>query len=93
MLYKIVCFDKKKDEIRPSKGGMKKTKFYLPICLLLMAPNWLLAQAESPDFFRSIGKIYVVVAVIAAIFIGIVIFLIYLERRISKLENQNQDEQ
>lgn len=48
----------------------------------------LQAQGDNPDFFRSIGKIYVVVAVIAAIFIGIVVFLIYLERKLTKLENQ-----
>ncbi len=37
---------------------------------------------------RSMGKMYVVVAVIAAIFTGIVIFLIYLDRKIKKLEDQ-----
>ena len=37
---------------------------------------------------RSIGKMYIVVAVIAAIFIGIVIFLIYLDRKLTRLENQ-----
>ena len=37
---------------------------------------------------RSIGKIYVVVAVIVVAFIGIVLFLIYLDRKVTKLENQ-----
>jgi len=37
---------------------------------------------------RSSGKIYVVVAVIVAVFIGIVIFLVYLDRRLTKLEHQ-----
>ena len=40
------------------------------------------------DFFTEIGKIYVVVAVISALFIGLVIFLFYLDRKITKLENQ-----
>ncbi|HMP30659.1 MAG TPA: CcmD family protein [Saprospiraceae bacterium] len=40
---------------------------------------------------RSIGKMYVVVAVIVAIFIGLVVFLIYLDRRLTKLENQIKD--
>jgi CcmD family protein len=48
----------------------------------------LLAQQENPDFMRSMGKMYVVVAVIVAIFIGIVIFLVYLDRKLTKLENQ-----
>ena len=46
------------------------------------------AQAESVDFMRSIGKIYAVVAVIVLIFIGILLFLIYLERKVSRIENQ-----
>ena len=48
----------------------------------------LQAQAENQDFMRSIGKIYVVVAVIIAIFLGIILFLVYLERKLTKLENQ-----
>ncbi|HFA48804.1 MAG TPA: CcmD family protein [Bacteroidetes bacterium] len=47
----------------------------------------LLAQQDA-DFMRSMGKMYVVVAVIIAVFIGIVIYLISLDRKISKLENQ-----
>lgn len=42
---------------------------------------------------RSSGKIYVVVAVIVAIFIGIVAFLLYLDRKLTKLEHQiNNDD-
>ena len=46
------------------------------------------AQNAEPDFMRSVGKIYVVVATIVSIFIGIVVLLFLLERRISKLEKQ-----
>lgn len=48
----------------------------------------LLAQDSMPDFARSMGKMYVVVAVIITIFIGLVAFLIYMERRVAKLEKQ-----
>jgi len=70
---------------------MKKTIFTtLLLCLFSLTAS---AQFGEPDFFRSIGKIYVVVAVIIAIFIGIVIFLIYLDRKLTKLENQiNENE-
>ena len=37
---------------------------------------------------RSMGKMYVVVAVIAAIFLGIVVYLIRLDRKLTKLEDQ-----
>lgn len=36
---------------------------------------------------RSNGKIYVVVFVLATIFAGIFLFLVYLERKIKKLES------
>ncbi len=55
-------------------------------------PLLLLLDAQ-PDFFRSIGKIYVVVAVIAIVLAGFFVSLYLVERRIAKLENQvNQDE-
>ena len=67
---------------------MKKAIF-TAVILQLCTFHSLLAQAtESPDFMRSVGKIYVVVAVIVTVFVGIVLFLIYLDRRLTKLENQ-----
>ena len=54
----------------------------------------LLAQdntngVEMADALRQIGNIYVVVAVILTIFIGIIIYLIRLDKKISKLEKNN----
>ena len=47
----------------------------------------------APDFFRSTGKIYVVVAVIAIVLAGLFAFLVLLDRRLTKLEDQiNLDE-
>jgi len=62
--------------------------FLTAIFALLFLPGNLLAQQPNPDFFRSIGKIYAVVAVIVLILVGIFLFLFYLERKIKKLENQ-----
>jgi hypothetical protein len=42
--------------------------------------------AEMADTFRSNGKIYVVVAVVLTILAGIFLYLIRLERKISRLE-------
>ncbi len=44
---------------------------------------------EMADALRQNGKIYVVVAVILAIFTGIIIYLIRLDRKISKLEKNH----
>ncbi|MEI8136256.1 MAG: CcmD family protein [Bacteroidota bacterium] len=43
---------------------------------------------QMADTFRSNGKIYVVITVIAMIFAALVIFLIALERKVNKLEKQ-----
>ena len=68
---------------------MSKLRIISLLCLFLTNfNNTATAQAENADFMRSIGKIYAVVAVIVLIFIGIILFLIYLERKLSKLENQ-----
>ncbi len=68
-------------------------KRFILLSLLLgsMFSQPLLAQAATPDFMRSMGKMYVVVAVIVAVFIGIVIFLTYLDNRLTRLENQIND--
>ncbi len=46
---------------------------------------------EMADTMRSNGKIYVVVAVVLTIFAGIVIYLIRLDRKISKMERQESN--
>jgi len=62
------------------------------VCVLtLLFQQMAFAQQASGDFLRSIGHIYVVVAVILIIFFGIVLFLIYLDRKLTKLENQIKD--
>lgn len=73
-------------------SDMNLSKLYKQLGILIigliLSNNHLLAQGETPDFARSMGKMYVVVAVIVAIFLGIISFLIYMERRVTKLEQQ-----
>jgi hypothetical protein len=57
--------------------------------LLLLLPVIANAQGSEPEMattFRTQGKIYVVVLVLATIFAGIIAFLVYLERKIKKIE-------
>mgnify|MGYP001582542088 CR=1 FL=1 len=42
------------------------------------------------DELRSSGKIYVVVGVLSVIFIGIIIYLINIDRKISKMEKEKE---
>ncbi|MBA2744904.1 MAG: CcmD family protein [Flavisolibacter sp.] len=63
------------------------------IILLLLVQLAALAQpggeVEMADAMHANGKIYVVVAVILTIFAGIIIYLVRLDRKISKLEKNN----
>ncbi|MDZ7880329.1 MAG: CcmD family protein [Saprospiraceae bacterium] len=68
---------------------MKKILSLLIVFVFATITN-LSAQTENPDFMRSTGKIYVVIAVLCIIFIGIVLFLINLDRKLQRLEKENQ---
>jgi len=56
--------------------------------LNLFAQQTVVNEVEMADQLRADGKIWVVVAVIATVFTGITLFLIHLDRKISKLENE-----
>ena len=55
------------------------------LCLFMMSPA-LAQSVEMADVMRSNGKIYVVVAVIAIIFIGLMVYLYRIDKRVNKLE-------
>jgi hypothetical protein len=46
------------------------------------------SSVDMADTMRSNGKIYVVVAVILTIFAGIIIYLVRLDRKMSKMEKE-----
>ena len=64
---------------------MKKIISFL---VLLLTSFNLFAQEEvqMADQMHADGKIWVVVAVIATVFIGIITYLVLLDRKISKIE-------
>lgn len=47
------------------------------------------APTEMADAMRSSGKIYVVIATISIIFVGLAIFLFSIDRRLKKIEKEN----
>jgi len=67
----------------------KESKHYMKnlfLTLTATAPISLLAQSEN--FMYNEGKIYVVIAVIAIIFLGLAGYLYRMDRKISALENE-----
>jgi len=67
------------------KHKLISTLFLLLINFFAFAQS---KNVEMADAFRSNGKIYVVVAVILTIFAGIIIYLIRLDKKISRLEKE-----
>ena len=66
-------------------------KRLLNLLLLLAMPILTMAQdVEMADLLHENGKIYVVVGVIAIIFIGLVVYLIAIDRRLTKIEKEER---
>jgi CcmD family protein len=68
----------------------------LPLLLFVFMLSFVLpvsAQSgiDMADIMRSNGKIYVVVAVAAIVMIGILVYLVMLDRKISNLEKKIKD--
>lgn len=63
---------------------MKKIKL---LTFFLFTSQWALAQNDG-GLMESSGKIYVVLATVLTIYVGIMIFLTIIERKLSNLERQ-----
>ena len=65
--------------------------FFTFLAVVVCAQNG--SDKEPPqmaDFMRSSGKIYVVVAVVVTILIGLFVYLIGIDRKLTKLEKENK---
>lgn len=69
----------------------KIVQFLFVMVLILMAlPLWAQeGKVEMADTMRSEGKIYVVIAVILTILFGLIFYVWKLDRKITKMENDN----
>jgi len=56
--------------------------FFLLVCFFANAQP----EVDMADTMRSNGKIYVVIAVILTILLGLILYIVRLDRKISKLE-------
>jgi len=63
------------------------------VLFFLMVIQSARAEGEqAPDFIRSIGKIYVVAGVCLIILITLFIYIIQLDRKISRIEKRQKNE-
>ena len=74
---------------------MKKLKSAFLLLLLLLLNIIVCAQdgdqkVQMADTMRSNGRIYVVVAVMLTILLGLILYVVRLDRKISKLEKENK---
>ena len=72
---------------------MAKLKYLSAFAALLMSSSTIYAQTDGnsvdmADMMRSNGRIFVVVAVVVAILIGLILYLVRLDKKISKLEKE-----
>ncbi|MCO5280362.1 MAG: CcmD family protein [Chitinophagales bacterium] len=61
-------------------------KSIISVIAFLVAFSTVLAQGNETEFMRSNQKIYVVVAVLFVILLGLIGYLFSLEKRLKKLE-------
>ena len=66
---------------------MNKLKHIFFLFALLGSGN-AFGQAEMADTFRAEGKIYVVVAIILIVLVGVFVYLFSLDRKVKKLEDR-----
>jgi CcmD family protein len=66
-------------------------KIFLALTILLGGFQSVIAQDTSVEMatgLRSNGKIYVVVLVLCIVFIGIIIYLVGIDKKVTKLEKE-----
>ena len=71
---------------------MSSIKKIIGLLVMMLTSFVLLAQdkqVEMADTMRSNGRIYVVVAVVTTILTGLILYVIRLDRKITKLEKDN----
>lgn len=63
---------------------------FVMVLILMTLPLWAQeGKVEMADTMRSEGKIYVVIAVILTILFGLIFYVWKLDRKITKMENDN----
>ena len=68
-------------------------KIIILICIILQSIQSFSQQSNTVEMatgMRSSGKIYVVVAVMSVIFVGLAVYLFSIDKRLKKIERENK---
>ncbi|MCF3108599.1 CcmD family protein [Niabella sp. CC-SYL272] len=69
---------------------MKKSIIrFFAFILMLSLPGLAMAQPASENLMRSNGRIYVVIAVLLVILLGIFLYMFRVEKKLKKLEQDS----
>ena len=73
---------------------MNKMRFFSLVSFVLLSFSVFAQKTDQPemaDVFRSEGKIYTVVCVLAIVLAGMFVYLFLTEKKLSKIEKQLKD--
>ena len=71
---------------------MKRSITYCLTILSSLAFSFATAQdPEMADGMRSSGKIYVVVAIVLVVLAGLIVYLVLLDRKVTRLEKRKDE--
>jgi CcmD family protein len=72
---------------------MVKRLWLLFLAALASMPAMAQSASDEGNIFRESGKIYVVIAVIAIVFLALIIYLVNTDRKVAKLEKELRNKQ
>jgi CcmD family protein len=70
-----------------------KLRIVVSLILMLMSAQTFAQEVEMADAMRANGKIFVVVGIILIVLIGLIAYLLLLDRKISRLEREIKQEE
>src|SRR4051812_23939975 len=73
----------------PMRSG-SPTSLLITIFIMLATPGFS-QGAEMADAMRSDGKIYVVVSIMAVVLAGLISYLVFIDRKTSRLEQKLEE--
>ncbi len=69
---------------------MKRFRYFLLFASIIISMAAQAQNGANESIMRSSGRIYVVIAVLVTILAGLILYLVTIDRRLSRLEKENE---